>query len=224
MSDETPTEVRPTSQSNDASAAASGSERTDGNNTDDTADYRRGYICGLVRGDGTVGSYSYARPGRTNADVHRFRLALTDLEALRRGREYLRDAGVYYRVYDKAGANEREWPLAHVPLLIDEKEWAEISAGLAVPDTLGVHSEDPATLVVELARPTPYFLSILAHPATFPIHRGSLAASGRSFAKPGVMVSNGAFVLARWDFGSHLVAVRNRKYRNDAANRLDAVE
>ncbi|AZO22023.1 MULTISPECIES: circularly permuted type 2 ATP-grasp protein [unclassified Mesorhizobium] len=47
-----------------------------------------------------------------------------------RADQYLRDAGVYYRVYDKAGANEREWPLAHVPLLIDEKEWAEISAGL----------------------------------------------------------------------------------------------
>ncbi|WP_192358727.1 circularly permuted type 2 ATP-grasp protein [Mesorhizobium mediterraneum] len=47
-----------------------------------------------------------------------------------RADQYLRDAGVYYRVYDKAGANEREWPLAHVPLLIEEQEWAEISAGL----------------------------------------------------------------------------------------------
>ena len=47
-----------------------------------------------------------------------------------RANQYLRDAGVYYRVYDKAGANEREWPLAHVPLLIDDKEWAGISAGL----------------------------------------------------------------------------------------------
>lgn len=47
-----------------------------------------------------------------------------------RADQYLRDAGVYYRVYDKAGANEREWPLAHVPLLIEEQEWADISAGL----------------------------------------------------------------------------------------------
>ena len=42
-----------------------------------------------------------------------------------RADQYLRDAGVYYRVYDRAGANEREWPLAHVPLLVDEAEWAE---------------------------------------------------------------------------------------------------
>src|SRR3569833_1851553 len=44
--------------------------------------------------------------------------------------QYLRDAGVYYRVYDKAGANEREWPLAHIPLLIEDSEWQAVSAGL----------------------------------------------------------------------------------------------
>jgi oligopeptide transport system substrate-binding protein len=101
---------------------------------------------------------------------------------------------------------------------------AEITAGRAAPGTLGVHSDDPATLVVELERPTPYFLSLLTHPATFPIHRASLAANGRAFAKPGVMVSNGAFVLTRWDFGSHLVAVRNARYWNDPATRLDEIE
>ena len=47
-----------------------------------------------------------------------------------RADRYLRDAGVYYRVYDKPGAKEREWPLAHVPLLIDETEWSLISEGL----------------------------------------------------------------------------------------------
>ncbi len=47
-----------------------------------------------------------------------------------RADQYLRDAGVYYRVYDKSGEAEREWPLAHVPLLIDEREWAQIADGL----------------------------------------------------------------------------------------------
>jgi len=47
-----------------------------------------------------------------------------------RADQYLRDAGVYYRVYDRGSANEREWPLAHVPMLIDETEWSRISAGL----------------------------------------------------------------------------------------------
>jgi oligopeptide transport system substrate-binding protein len=101
---------------------------------------------------------------------------------------------------------------------------AAITAGTAAPSTLAVHSDGSETLVVELTRPTPYFLSVLAHPATFPINRGSLAAHGGGFAKPGVMVSNGAFVLTRWDFGSHLVAVRNAQYWNDKATQLDGVE
>ena len=57
-------------------------------------DYRRGYVCGMVRGDGHLGTYSYQRPGRTKDDNHRFRLALTDVEALERTRDYLQDAGV----------------------------------------------------------------------------------------------------------------------------------
>src|SRR6266516_2270165 len=56
--------------------------------------YRRGYICGMVRGDGHLGSYAYKRPNRRVGTVHSFRLALTDLEALRRARRYLDDAGV----------------------------------------------------------------------------------------------------------------------------------
>lgn len=61
---------------------------------DDDAEYRRGYLCGMIRGDGHVGHYSYPRPRRTSFDIHRFRLALVDLEALRRTRSYLADSGV----------------------------------------------------------------------------------------------------------------------------------
>ena len=47
-----------------------------------------------------------------------------------RADHYLHDAGVYYRVYGAGGSNERAWPLAHVPLLIEEAEWQGIAAGL----------------------------------------------------------------------------------------------
>jgi DNA repair photolyase len=43
-------------------------------------DYRRGYLCGLIRGDGHISSYQYGE---------RFRLALTDTDALRRARSFL---------------------------------------------------------------------------------------------------------------------------------------
>ena len=47
-----------------------------------------------------------------------------------RADQYLRDAGVFYRKYDGAEGKERAWPLAHLPLILDETEWATITAGL----------------------------------------------------------------------------------------------
>ncbi len=47
-----------------------------------------------------------------------------------RADQYLRDAGVFYRKYDGAEGKERAWPLAHIPLLIDESEWLTITEGL----------------------------------------------------------------------------------------------
>ena len=47
-----------------------------------------------------------------------------------RADQYLRDAGVFYRKYDGAEGKERAWPLAHVPLILGEDEWARISQGL----------------------------------------------------------------------------------------------
>jgi uncharacterized circularly permuted ATP-grasp superfamily protein/uncharacterized alpha-E superfamily protein len=43
---------------------------------------------------------------------------------------YLRDSGVFYRVYeDKAGA-ERSWPLTPIPLVIEAGEWEHLQAAL----------------------------------------------------------------------------------------------
>jgi uncharacterized circularly permuted ATP-grasp superfamily protein/uncharacterized alpha-E superfamily protein len=43
---------------------------------------------------------------------------------------YLRDSGVFYRVYEDAASIERPWPLSHVPLLIESGEWRQLQAGL----------------------------------------------------------------------------------------------
>src|SRR5690348_1712298 len=42
---------------------------------------------------------------------------------------HLREAGVTYRAPGESA--ERHWPLSHLPLLIDETEWQQISAGIA---------------------------------------------------------------------------------------------
>ena len=58
------------------------------------ADYRGGYLCGMIRGDGHLRSTDYARPNGRTWTHHCFRLALVDLEGLRRTSDYLRDIGV----------------------------------------------------------------------------------------------------------------------------------
>lgn len=51
-------------------------------------------------------------------------------ERFARADRYLRDAGVFYRSYGANGSSERAWPFSHIPVLIAEKEWDTLSAGL----------------------------------------------------------------------------------------------
>jgi DNA repair photolyase len=53
--------------------------------------YRVGYLCGMIRGDGLLGEYHYQRVGRTHGNQYQFRLALCDLDALARTRDYLNE-------------------------------------------------------------------------------------------------------------------------------------
>jgi DNA repair photolyase len=71
-------------------------------------DYRRGYLCGMIRGDGSIGTYAYGPEGRRV--FHRFRLALVDREGLSRTEEYLRLAGIptRERVFQEATATTRQ--------------------------------------------------------------------------------------------------------------------
>ncbi|MGH3257638.1 MAG: intein-containing Rv2578c family radical SAM protein [Streptosporangiaceae bacterium] len=60
----------------------------------ETEAYRRGYLCGMIRGDGTIGHYSYERLTPGGEDVHQFRLALADKEGLTRSADYLAREGI----------------------------------------------------------------------------------------------------------------------------------
>ncbi len=43
---------------------------------------------------------------------------------------YLRDSGVFYRVYEDPAGIERPWPLSHIPLIIEPGEWRQLEVGL----------------------------------------------------------------------------------------------
>ncbi|RBY81517.1 radical SAM protein [Blastococcus sp. TF02-09] len=66
--------------------------------------YRRGYLTGMVRGDANLKVYRYQRAGRTHGDVHRFRLALADVDGLIRSQAYLAMEGIPTDQFEFSGA------------------------------------------------------------------------------------------------------------------------
>ena len=101
---------------------------------------------------------------------------------------------------------------------------AEIVSGKKPPDSLGVSAPSPTTLTIDLRAPAAYLPSLLSHTSTCPVHRPTLTQHPDELARPGVMISNGAFVLKEWVQGSHILATRNHFYWDDAHTRLDAVK
>lgn len=101
---------------------------------------------------------------------------------------------------------------------------ADVVAGRRASSDLGVQAPAPHTVVITLDRPAPYLPGLLSHPSTCPVHRPTLARHSEQFAQPGIMVSNGAFVLTHWARGEHVLLTRNTHYWNNAVTRLDRVK
>jgi DNA repair photolyase len=72
-------------------------------------DYQRGYLSGLIRGDGHIGVTLTPRSDRTYRFSQQFRLALVDLEALRRAKSFLGNAQIFAgeRLFQQAVGNRR---------------------------------------------------------------------------------------------------------------------
>ncbi|HYP16921.1 MAG TPA: peptide ABC transporter substrate-binding protein [Opitutus sp.] len=100
---------------------------------------------------------------------------------------------------------------------------------LAEFSEVGVSVLDDATLRLTLERPTPYLLSLAAHPTWFPVHRGTVEKFGRidqrstGWTRAGQLVGNGAFILAEWSPNARLVAAKNPHHWSAAANQLERV-
>jgi len=102
--------------------------------TSKVTDYKRGYLCGMVRGDALLASYAHRRAGRIRGEVYQFRLALADEEALQRTREYLLDFSVPTRsfVFQEASVTSRRLQAirasarSHVEAIQRMIEWPSI--------------------------------------------------------------------------------------------------
>ena len=99
----------------------------------------------------------------------------------------------------------------------------EITAGKLPSTTLGVKALDDYTLEIELAGPTPYFLGLLTHSTTYPIHRASYEQFGDKFTRPSNLVGNGAYKLTEWVVNSHIKLERNHLYWDDENTTINTV-
>ena len=97
-------------------------------------------------------------------------------------------------------------------------------------ERVGVKALDDHTLEVRLTHPTPYFLQLLDHQSTYPVHRGTIEAfgapdqRGTRWTRPGNYVGNGPFVLTTWQLNK-IIEVRKNPYYWDADNvRLNGID
>lgn len=99
----------------------------------------------------------------------------------------------------------------------------EVIAGELPPEALGVRAIDDLTLEIRLEAPTPYFLGVLSHSSAYPVHRPSVERYGTRWARPGRLVSNGAYRLKDWVMQSHIIMERNPYYWDNANTTIDEV-
>jgi len=95
--------------------------------------------------------------------------------------------------------------------------------GKLPPDRLGVRAIDLHTLEIRLHSPTPYLLGLLTHSSTYPVHRPSLQKFGDRFARPGNLVSNGAYRLNAWVVQSYIQLLRNPYYWENGKTTINEV-
>ncbi|MBT2570406.1 peptide ABC transporter substrate-binding protein [Planococcus sp. ISL-110] len=76
----------------------------------------------------------------------------------------------------------------------------EIAAGEMEPTELGVTAVDEKTLEVQLERPVPYFMSLMAFPTFYPQNEAFITEKGDAYASNSEnLIFNGPFTLTNWD-------------------------
>lgn len=123
----------------------------------------------------------------------------------------------FQRLEDPATAAE------YASMLYPIKNAEAVNSGKAKPEEIGARAVDDHTLEVTLNAPTPYFLEMLTHQATYPVNKASMDKLGAEWVKPGNLVSNGAYTLAEWVPNDHIKLVKNPKFWDADTVKIDVV-
>ncbi|HEY5560792.1 MAG TPA: peptide ABC transporter substrate-binding protein, partial [Clostridiaceae bacterium] len=90
---------------------------------------------------------------------------------------------------------------------------------------LGVVATDDSTLVVTLENPTSYFISLMAFPTYAPVRKDIIDAHPKDWAlNPATYVVNGPFMMKSWVAKDTLTFVKNPKYWNAKAIKLNEID
>ncbi len=79
-------------------------------------------------------------------------------------------------------------------------------------DKVGVKAVDDKTLEVHLARPTAYFLELLAHQSYYPVNKNVVDKDKEWATKSDEIVGNGAFKMESWEHNSKITVVKRDDY------------
>ena len=105
------------------------------------------------------------------------------------------------------------------------KNASSILAGEADKSELGVKAEDDNTLVVELERPVPYFLSLTAFPTFFPLNEAFVTEKGADYGQtPDDLLASGPYKMVEWNKGYGFKLVKNADYFDVDAIKADGLE
>lgn len=77
---------------------------------------------------------------------------------------------------------------------------------------VGVRTEKPGELIVELEKGLSYFPYLLTHPSTFPIRKDIIQKKKSKWTEPENLVSLGPYRLEKWDHDKALILTQNKSY------------
>jgi oligopeptide transport system substrate-binding protein len=113
---------------------------------------------------------------------------------------------------------------SNAPLLYPIKNAEKIKKGQLPVDQLGVSSKDDLTLIVQLEKPTPYFLNLTAFSTFAPVsHKIDKKKKDWMMEASPQFVSNGPFTLKKWKHHQEIVFEKNKAYWNAPVVEIDQI-
>lgn len=125
----------------------------------------------------------------------------------------------FKRAVDPNTASPYSWYLEMTTM----ENAADIIAGKADKETLGVKALDANTLEIKLETAVPYFVMMMGHTTVKPVHRATVEKFGDQWTKPENFVGNGAFIIDSWRVNERIELVRNENYWDNADTVLTKV-